>query len=67
MVMGHRCPDMGSCGGSKWNFSSLIFSVKEEVTLLAENPELWDGRWGPRTKGADSGMGTKGVVLGPVP
>lgn len=61
-----RRQDKGSCSGSKWKFSSLIFSVKEEAMLLAESPGLWSGRWGPRTEGADSGMGRKEVVLRPV-
>lgn len=62
---GRRCQDMGSYGGSKWKFSSLIFSVKEEAMLLAESPGLWSGRQGPRTEGAGSGMGRKEVVLRP--
>lgn len=46
MVKGAGVRALGSCGGTKWKFS-LIFSVTEEATLLAENLEPWRRRWGP--------------------
>lgn len=60
-----RCQHMGSCGGTKWDFSPVIFS-------RMRGPHCWLRAWGLVVKGGSPGLRgqvlewEKGDGLGPV-